>query len=99
MPFDLDAVAAEAAGTGEPFTFTFGGDQYELPARFDVRVIALIGKGDVYDALRTLLGKDQTDRLMASDAVFNDKVFAALIEAYAEHQNVSTGESLASTSS
>lgn len=99
MPFDLDAVAAEAAENGQPFEFTFGGDRYELPPRIDIRAIAFLAKGDVFDALRTLLGADQIDRLMAADAVFNDAVFAKLIEAYAAHQNVTTPESLASTSS
>lgn len=99
MPFDLDAVVAEGEGTAEPFCFTFGGDSYQLPPRIDIRAIALLTKGEVGDALKVLLGPDQYQRLLASPAVFDDTKFAALVEAYAQHQSVSTGESSASTSS
>jgi hypothetical protein len=98
MAFDLDAVAAEV-DEAEPFRFTFGGDSYELPPRIDIRAIALLTKGEVGDALKVLLGPDQYERLLASPAVFNDTRFAALVEAYAQHQSVSTGELSASTSS
>ncbi len=98
MAFDLDKVAAEADG-GEPFEFTFGGDLYQLPPRIDVRALGLLQAGRVLDALHALLGAEQTERLMAVDAVFDDRRFAALMEAYAEHQNTTVGESSASTNS
>lgn len=99
MPFDLDAVVAEGEGNPEPFEFTFGGDSYQLPPRIDIRAIGRLQQGDVLDALKVMLGDEQHARLMASPAVFNDTRFAALLEAYAAHQNTTAGESSASTPS
>jgi hypothetical protein len=101
MPFDLDAAVAEAVATAglEPFRFTFGGEDYELPPRMDIRALGSFTKGDVYDGLRLMLGPDQHERLLASPAVFSDDAFQKLIEAYAEHQGTTIPESAASTSS
>lgn len=89
--FDLDAVAAEANGT-EPFRFTFGGEQYEMPAVVDIRVVAALTTGDVGAALRRLLGEDQWARMEASDAVFDQARFKALLEAYMAHGGSTLGE-------
>jgi hypothetical protein len=99
MPFDLDAAVAEVAAGREPFRFTFGGENYELPPRMDIRALGMFTKGDVHDGLRLLLGADQFERMLASPAVFSDEAFGKLVEAYAAHQNTTVGESSASTSS
>lgn len=97
MPFDLDAVAAEA--NGEPFEFTFGGDTYTLPPSVDLRVVGALTAGDVTDALRRLLGAEQWAKLDASDAVFTADQFKALFDAYLAHCGMTTGEAPASTGS
>ena len=95
--FDFDALAAEE--TGEPFRFRFGGEDYELPSRIDVRAVAAMAAGRMDDSLRMLLGADQWTRLQASPAVFNDHTFEALLDRYLAHEGTTMGESSASTSS
>lgn len=95
---DLDALEADEAGT--PFTFRFGGEEYTLAPRIDLRAVAAL-EGNRYDAaLRMLLGPEQWERMQASPAAFDQTKFEALFDAYAKHQGVdSLGESSASTGS
>lgn len=95
---DLDALVADE--DGQPFTFRFGGEDYTLPPRIDLRAVAAL-EGNRYDAaLRMLLGPDQWDRMQQSDAVFDQPKFEALFNAYGRHQGVDgLGESSASTPS
>src|SRR4051812_20719228 len=51
--FDLDALVREAEG--DPFVFTFDGDDYELAPQPDVRAVAALSAGRLDDALRMLL--------------------------------------------
>lgn len=95
-PFDLDALAAEA--DGEPFTFIFGGETYELPPRIDFRVGVALREGDEYEAIRRMLG-DQWDRVLASDAVFTGALAGQLLRAYLDHSKADAGESVASSRS
>jgi len=95
--FDLDALAREA--TGEPFRFRFGGDEYELPASVDVRAVALLEKGQLYDFMRSLLGPDQWERMLASPARFDNRTFEALIGRYGDHLGMELGKSSGSTGS
>lgn len=81
--FDLDAVAA--ASTGAPFVFRFGGEDYTLPPRVDVRVSALLGAGRLYEALRTMLGAEQWQRMQDSSATMTDEGFTGLMAAYGQH--------------
>lgn len=97
MPFDLDAVASEAAR--EPFTFTFGGDTYTLPPDVDLRIIGSLTSGDITDALRRMLGEEQWKKLEASPAVLTSDRFSALLNAYLAHSGLNVGEASASTGS
>lgn len=96
-PFNLDAVATEAAG--EPFQFTFGGNTYTLPVEPDLVTARLLQKGQVADALGRLLGPEQWDSLVESDEVFTLSHLEALFGAYGEHLGIDMGESPASSSS
>lgn len=95
---DLDALDADESG--EPFAFRFGGEDYALPPKIDLRAVAAL-EGNRYDAaLRMLLGPLQWERMQASPAVFDQRKFEALFAAYGKHQGVdSLGESSASTGS
>lgn len=96
--FDLDAVIAE--GAGDPFTFTFDGDVYAMPADFDLRVIPLMSTGDMLGTLRQLLGDEQMDRLESSPKTFGVRAFYATLDAYVRHLGLgSMGELFASTGS
>lgn len=97
MTFDLDAVANEATGT--PFTFTFGGEEYELAAEVDIVAAAALEGGRLYEGLRRMLGAAQLARMEASTAVLDQAKLAALLDAYKAHLGVSLGESKASTGS
>jgi len=85
--FDLDALDAEA-DDDVPFEFKFGGEKFSLPPRPDLRAIAAMSEGRLADALRMLLGEEQVKRLDEIDAVFDDRKFLALMEAYAQHAGV-----------
>jgi hypothetical protein len=95
-PFDLDAVAAEA--DGEPFVFTFGGEEYVLAPKVDIRVGIALAEEDWIGALRRMLG-DQWDRLVASPAALTGPLAGTLIRAYLDHSGQSAGESSASSRS
>lgn len=94
-PFDLDALESE----GKPFPFRHGGEDYELPPSIDLRVALAEEAGKIDEALRLLLGTEQWDRIVASEAVFDSTKFVALMEAYKKHLGVAAGESLASSPS
>jgi hypothetical protein len=94
---DLDAIQNEA--DDKPFEFTFGGEQYELPPRMDMRVVAVLTKGQVGEALEMLLGPEQWQRMLHADAVLDERRLSALLAAYTEHTGMSVGESSASANS
>lgn len=88
--FDLDAIANESEG--KPFPFTFGGEDYTLPADVDLIAAAALEGGKLYDGLRRLLGEDQWERINAATAVLDTDRLKALMEAYAAHVGLSLGE-------
>jgi hypothetical protein len=90
VSFDLDAVVTESDAT--PFPFTFGGEDYTLPAQVDIVAAAALEGGKLYEGLRKLLGDSQWDRLLASEAVLDQEKLKALMEAYAKHVGLSLGE-------
>lgn len=90
MTFNLDAVQSDA--TGEPFPFTFGGEDYTLPATVDIIAAAALEGGKLYEGLHRLLGDEQWERLLASPSVLDTDRLKALMEAYAEHIGLSLGE-------
>ena len=96
MPFDLDAVAREAEG--EPFSFTFGGEEYELPPQPDILGAAAATGGRLDVLLRRLLGDDQWNRLLDSPATFTNEHLQALMDAYGAHLGIDMGNSQASPS-
>jgi hypothetical protein len=95
-PFDLDAVIAEA---GEPvrFEFTFGGEAFHMPAAADIDVVMVeqIEGASEGSTMRTLLGDDQWERLVALRAAghrLSGRHLAALLEAWQAHVGVELGE-------
>lgn len=96
MPFDLDAVAREAEG--EPFEFTFGGEDYELPPQPDLLAVAAAAGGRIDQMLRRLLGEDQWNHMVESPATFNATHLEALMDAYGQHLGIDMGNSEASPS-
>lgn len=95
--FDLDAVTNEVEGI--PFDFTFGGEKYQLPPKVDFFAAVAFAEGDRITGMRRLLGDEQWDRMVASDATFDETRLGALLEAYRAHLGVGLGESGASTDS
>lgn len=95
--FDLDAFVAEAEGT--PFEFTFGGKTYTLPPAPDVRVAAQFDAGNYGAALRLMLGAEQYEQFIGSNAHLPREAFLEVIKQHAAHQGSSVGESSASTDS
>ncbi len=96
-PFDLDAIGAEA--TAEPFRFTFGGEEYELPPSIDMLAVPAMVAGDLLGGFRRLFTDEQWRRLQASPATLDLPKMLALLKRYADHSGVSLGEFGASTRS
>ena len=96
MPFDLDAVVREVEG--EPFAFTFGGEEYVLPAQPDILGAAAATGGRLDVLLRRLLGDEQWDRMLASPATFTNEHLETLMDAYGAHLGIDMGNSQASPS-
>jgi hypothetical protein len=92
---NLDALDSE----GEPFPFEFGGEMYELPPQFDLRVGALFADEKPFEALELMLGPDQWRRLLAAPQTLTPNKLQALFAAWAEHSGITPGESSASTGS
>ena len=80
---DLDALDADEQG--QPFTFRFGGEEYVLPPRVDLRAVWAFERNRLDAGLRILLGPDQYGRLMASGAGFDAAKVKALLGAYNRH--------------
>ena len=90
--FDLDAAAAarrEAAG--EPFTFTWHGDEFAcLPAKEWPITVAAMLTTDMPEAVRLILGGgDQADAFMAHNPTMGD--IEDLMTALAEYSGFSGG--------
>lgn len=92
--FDLDAVIAEASG--EPFTFTLGGETFTMasPEDCDWQVALQPGNGELFVA--ELLG-DQFERFCAHKVP--SRALNALLDACQRHYGVTPPESSASPSS
>jgi hypothetical protein len=56
---DLKAAAAAAGDDSAPFQFTYDGAEYELPPQtsWPVKAIRQLGRGDLEEALTSLLGE------------------------------------------
>lgn len=87
--FDLDAIEQE----GEPFTWSFGGEQFIFPGDPPVEAIEYLSKGDLQMSLWLLLGKDEYERLDALEARLTTAKFGALVDRYFKHIGVDLGKS------
>lgn len=99
MTFDLDAWVADQLNAGQPFTFTFGGVDFELPPEPDPRTAALFDAGLYNEAFRRMLGEDQYRKFIATDAPLTRDAILEIIRKHAEHAGASLGESSASSGS
>lgn len=67
---DLGTAAAAAATEAEqqPFSFTYKGEEYTIPAGRDwpVAAVGSLAAGELNEALPLLLGVEEYDRLMAA---------------------------------
>ena len=93
-PFDVDAIEVEASGT--PFKFTFGGETYTVPAIVDFKITAHLRRGDFASAIEAMVGPEQWQKILASDAVLNLERANAIVTAFAEHVGTTVGKSRAS---
>lgn len=99
VTFDLDSVLDEDEER-EPFTFSWDGDDYELPPVRDMRAVGAIAAGRIYDGLLTLLGPEQWTRLQNSPRVLSAKRLRALLDEYGKYiDGLNSGESSASSNS
>lgn len=89
MAFNLDEIVDD----GEPFPFTFGGEDYEFPADPDLKFVEYLSEGAFQAALWTLLGEEQYQRLDASKARFTTKRAKALFDAYTKSLGIDSGKS------
>ena len=96
--FDLDALLAERPGRPK-YTFRFGGEEFSLPPKVDLRAAAFLSGGDLLGGLKSLLGVRQWERLCAVEDVFDTDALALLMDSYMAYAGVSVGESAASTAS
>lgn len=108
--FDLDAAVAETAG--EPFVFTWGGQEFTLPPllSMDIQVqlglVAEIEKLDesnvepaaLLKIVKMVLGEDTLDRMGAVRPV-GAAALMALIQQWMAHQGAALGKSSASPDS
>lgn len=99
MVFDLDKLIAERQPKRrrKQFQFKFGGDTYSLQGELDTLALNALGGPHGNEGLRKLLGPEQYDRILASEAVMTDATLQELFSAYAKHLGgVELGESDAS---
>lgn len=106
-PFDLDSVVNESS---EPFSFTWGGETFELPALMDRDIeeqLKLIGMveglderepAQILEVMRLIVGAGILDRMRELRPV-TARAVTTLISAWMEHQGEALGKSAASTPS
>jgi len=90
--FDLDAArSARAEHVGERFTFQSHGATYTMPTpkEWPIQTTALLSKGDLEGALRSLLGPDQSQEFLAGGPVTMGDI-EALFTAVAKWSGVET---------
>ena len=97
QPFDLDlaAKAARAEANPVPFQFTYRGQAYQVPPAIDwpLQAQALIGEGELEQALVMLMGQEVYDGLVAQGITMGE--LSALFEAVGEQ---ATGGGLGNSS-
>lgn len=99
VEIDLDAVAAaEAEQDREQPVVLLGGQKFLLPVSLEWKVISLMQKGEIDEAINLLLGEDQAFDFWAQKPT--DKVITALIKSLESTYEVGEpGESSASRDS
>ena len=91
-PLNLDALVDD----GEPFQFTFGGEEFTLPPDPPVKAWEYLANGAIQQCLWELLGPEQYERLDAIPrevGVLNGKRAGALITGYQAHLGMAEGKS------
>jgi hypothetical protein len=92
-PLNLDDIAASV---DEPFTFVFGGEEFELPADPDVVVWEMLSTNRLQAFLMATLGDDAYARMAdipADVATMTRERLAALLEAYQKHLGIEAPKS------
>lgn len=89
--YDLDAAIAERDERPD-FTFRFGDVVFRLPNEPDVRAIACLTKGQLYEALELLLDPLQWAKLRELPKTFDATALGELIRNYTEHAGIELGE-------
>lgn len=97
MAFDLDAYVADQLAAGTPFEFTFGGETYILPSQPDPRAAVLYDGGLYGEAFRLMLGQEQYERFVASQAPLVRDAVLEVLKRHAKHAGANLGESSASS--
>lgn len=95
-PFDLDALAAEAAG--EPFRFTYGGREWVIPRvdEVDKRIIDADPENWAREAFRLAFGDQWAE---FNDVPMSLRTLNALLEEWARYSGLNLGEAAASSRS
>lgn len=91
--YDLDAGrAARAEAKGEPFTFSFGGQEYEIasPRQWPIEATEAMSTGALTTALRLLLGEEQYATFMVNKPTIGD--VEDLMTAVAKWQDLTLGK-------
>ena len=92
MALDLDAV--QPARPKGLFEFVFAGETYQIDGdRVDVEVWEYLQAGAMQQALLSLLGEAQYDRLKAADAAFTSDHMVAMVDGLCEHLGIDRGKS------
>lgn len=103
-PFDLDAAVSEAVG--EPFRFTWGGQQFELPPILDMDLERQLQIVDAIEALdmktadsvavlstvKLIVGDDLLDRMRAARPL-GGPALMTLVRRWIDHQGGALGKS------
>lgn len=91
--FDADAArAARLEALGEPFRFTFGGQEFTLPGpkEWPIEAVTRLSEGDLTGALVGLLGADQYRNFALYKPTVGD--VEGIMGAVAAWQGISLGE-------
>lgn len=90
----VDDLAAEAESSGG--SFEFGGEEFNLPAKRDFRVLVALQRGNFAQAMRMLLGETQLHRFLEidTDEVLDEAKLAEITERW---MGGASGESSASS--
>lgn len=93
VEFDLDAKrAARKEAAGDPFTFRFAGEVYQIPPakQWPLQAVEAFSLGQMRTAMQALLGPDQWARFGEAQADLGD--LTDLFQAMSAWQGLTAGE-------